>query len=342
MKFRVIVAVTAIALTLTACGSKEEKKAADPQAKERASAKLVERSPLTGLAMKNGLPNNPVFVVKVENTENGAPQYGLNKADMVFEELVEGGLTRLATLFYSNLPSKVGHVRSMRATDIGIAGPVNGQIVASGGAGGTYKRVKSAGIKVHSEDHGAPGFSSDTAKSRPYNRLVNLDKLAKKAKTKPIRGNYLPWLAKPAKATPAPTDGATPAPKPLTATKLDVGFSNSTHTRWALKDGTWQRTNGHAASGKDFKADTLIVMSAKVGDAGYTDPAGNPVPETIFEGSGKAMILHGKNVTKVTWNKKSLKQQITFKGKDGKPVGIDPGHVWVELIPKDGGSAKLG
>ena len=341
MKFRVVVALTAIALTLTACGSKEVKKA-DPKANERDSAKLVERSPLTGLTLKNGLPDNPVFVVKVENTDNGAPQYGLNKADLVFEELVEGGLTRLAALYYSNLPSKVGHVRSMRATDIGIAGPVNGQIVASGGANGTYNRVKSAGIKVFSEDRGAPGFSSDPSKARPYNRLINLQTLAKKAKTTAIRVNYLPWLTMPAKATPTPSDGTTTAPAPKTATKLDVGFSNSTHTRWKLKDGSWQRTNGHAASGQDFKADTLIILFAKVGNAGYLDPAGNTVPETIFKGSGKAMLFHGKNVTDATWTKTSLKQQITLTGKDGKSIGVDPGHVWIELVPKDGGSAKIG
>lgn len=341
MKFRLVVALTAIALTLTACGSKDAKKA-DPKASERDSATLVERSPLTGLTLKNGLPNNPVFVVKVENTDNGAPQYGLNKADLVVEELVEGGLTRLAALYYSNLPSKVGHVRSMRSTDIGIAGPVNGQIVASGGANGTYKKVQSAGIKVFSEDRGTPGFSSDPSKVRPYNRLINLQTLAKKAKTTSIRGNYLPWGTTPTKAAPTPSAGAATSPASKTATKLDVGFSNSTHTRWALKGGTWQRTNGHAASGQDFKADTLLILYAKVGNAGYLDPAGNTVPETIFEGSGKAMVLHGKTVTDATWTKGSLKQQITLTGKDGKPISVNPGRVWIELVPKDGGSVKIG
>lgn len=339
MKFRAIVAVTAIALTLTACGAKEEK--ADPKASERKSAKLVERSPLTGLPLKNGMPSNPVFVVKIENTGNGAPQYGLNRADMVFEELVEGGLTRLAALFYSDIPARVGHVRSMRGTDIGIAAPVNGQIVASGGAGGTYRKVESAGINVFSEDRGAPGFSSDTAKVRPYNRMINLQTLVKKAKNKEIEGNYFPWVTKPAKATPTPSDGATTEPAPKKATKVDVGFSNSTHSRWALKGDKWERVNGYAASGQDFKADTLVILYARVGDAGYTDPAGNPVPETIFEGSGKALILHGDTATDATWSKKTIKQQITLADKDGKPIGIDPGHVWVNLVPQSGGSASL-
>lgn len=339
MKFRVIVALTAATLTLTACGSKPDDKA-EPGATERDSSKLVERSPLTGLEFKNGQPDNPVFVVKVENTEGGQPQYALNEADLVFEELVEGGLTRLAALYYSNLPGKIGHVRSTRATDIGIAAPVNGQIVASGGSGGTYKRIKKAGIKIFAEGQGAPGFSSDPHKVRPYNRLVNLRALARKAKAAQIPRNYLPFRVA-STATATPSAGTAP-PAPRTATRLDVGFSNSTHTRWALKSDKWVRVNGHAASGQDFRADTLLVLSARVGDAGYLDPAGNAVPETIFEGTGKAMILHGKTVTEGTWHKEGLKGEITLKDSTGASVSLDPGHVWVELIPKNGGSAKLG
>ena len=340
MKLRVIVALTAAALTLTACSASKVEKA-DPEASKRAGAKLVERSPLPGLALKNGLPNNPVFVVKIENTQGGVPQYGLDKADLVFEELVEGGLTRLAAFYYSNLPAKVGHVRSMRASDIGISSPVNGQIVASGGASSTYRRMKSAGVTVFSEDYGAPGFSSDPAKFRPYNRLINLKTLARKAKTTEIRGNYLPWNTAATKTAPTPSDGATAVPAPKTATKATVTFSSSTRTRWAFTGGTWQRANTYAAAGQDFKADTLLILFARVGDAGYRDPAGNKVPETIFEGSGRAIVLKGKTVTEATWTKKALNQQITLAGKDGRQIGIDPGHVWIELVPKDGGRASF-
>lgn len=338
MKFRALVVLSAVTLTLTACGSNAATKD-DPGATKRSSAKLVERSPLTGLELKSGQPSNPVFVVKIENTFGGQPQYALNKADLVIEELVEGGLTRLAALYYSKLPSKVGHVRSMRATDIGIAGPVNGQIVASGGAGGTYKRVKRAGIRVWSEDHDAPGFSSDPAKMRPYNRLINLKTVAAKAKKQPITQNYLPFRTKPA-ATPSAEATAGTAAK--TAKSATVRFSNSTTTRWAFKNGTWMRVNSHAAPGQDFRADTLLVLSARVTDAGYRDPAGNPVPETVFEGSGDATILRGDTVVKGKWKKTADDRQITLTDSTGAPVELDPGHVWIELIPRDGGSVSLG
>ena len=342
---RAATVLVAATLALTACSSGSSSDG--PGTSKGSSQKLVELSPVTGEPMPEGRPNHPVFIVKVENTEGGQPQYGLNKADLVIEELVEGGLTRLAAFYYSDLPTKIGHVRSMRASDIGIASPVGGQIVASGGAARTYTRVKNAGITIFSEDYGAPGFSSDPAKVRPYNRLVNLQSIARKAKLSQIYGPYLSWTpdkAKKATATPTPSGSATPTPTPTpkTVTSANVGFSNSTHTRWAFSGSTWHRVNGHAAAGQDFQPDTLIVMFCKIGDAGYLDPAGNPVPETDLEGTGRAMIFAGNKLTEATWSKSTLRSTISFTAKDGSPITIKPGHSFLELVPQSGGSVSTG
>ncbi len=346
MSLRLVAAASAAAVLLTACSSSSDPADPDkPDPSKAAPVKLVERSPLTGRAMKDGRPDNPVFVVKIENTSGGAPQYGLNKADLVIEELVEGGLTRLAAFYYSDLPSKVGHVRSLRTSDIGIAGPVKGQIVASGGANGAYNKVENAGIKVFSEDAGSPGFSSDPLKYRPYNRLINLKTVNKKAKPGKIKGPYLPWTTPESAKKPEPettaSAGTTPSVDSKPAKAATVRFSNSTSTSWAYKDKKWVRTNGHAEPGKDFKADTMIVISCRVGDAGYTDPAGNPVPETVFEGSGEAKVFHGSQVTTVKWHKPSLDEGLTFKNADGSTFTIEPGKVFLELMPKNDGSVAL-
>ncbi|MGA8987059.1 DUF3048 domain-containing protein [Aeromicrobium sp.] len=342
MKLRLLAVGSAVALTLTACSSSDQDKGpGTPEPSMGASTKLVEVSPLTGRALPKGKPTHPVFVVKIENTEGGAPQYGLDKADMVMEELVEGGLTRLAAFYYSALPTKVGHVRSMRATDIGIAAPVGGQIVASGGASGTYRRVKKAGITVFSEDYGAPGFSSDPAKVRPYNRLINLKTVAKKAKRTKIHGPYVEWTPR-SSSSPEPSASAGPTPVPKKVRKATVRFSRSTATGWKLAGGKWQRTNGHAKGGHDLRANTMIVMFCEVGDAGYTDPAGNRVPETKLEGRGRAMIFHGSAVTEATWRKAGRKGSISFRDKAGEPITIDPGKIFFELVPKDDGSVSLG
>lgn len=340
MHLRSWAAVSAAAVLLAACSSSSDSpKKPQPEPSTADPVKLVERSPLTGKPMKKGRPDNPVFVVKIENTSGGAPQYGINQADMVLEELVEGGLTRLAAFYYSKLPDKVGHVRSLRTSDIGIASPVGGQIVASGGANGAYNKVEGAGITVFSEDAGSPGFSSDPLKYRPYNRLINLKTVNAKAKKTKIPGPYLPWTPDDEESPATPATPATTSAQP--AKSATVRFSSSTSTTWAYEGKKWVRTNGHAEPGKDFETDTMIVIAARVGDAGYTDPAGNPVPETIFEGSGKAKVFHRGEVTDVTWHKPSLEEGLTFKNADGSPFTINPGKVFLELIPKGDGQVAV-
>jgi hypothetical protein len=279
--------------------------------------------------------------VKIENTNNGEPQYGLHKADLVVEELVEGGLTRLAAMFYSDLPRKVGHVRSLRTTDIGIAKPVAGQVVASGGAPKAARQLRRAGVKIYGGS--SPGYSRD-AKPAPYNVIVNLKRLGSKQKAKPIPGPYVTWTPekKSDEATPEPdaSGSASAAPEPKKATRATVRFSNGTATNWRFSDGRWTRKNGHAAAGQEFKADTLVVMFCRVGDAGYRDPAGNPVPETMIEGSGRAVVLHDGTATEAKWNKPTFEDTISFETEDGQPLTIDPGKLWFEMVPQGKGSVS--
>ena len=340
MKLRLLAPALAAALLLGAC-TDDGGSPSDPSAKKGDSEKLVEISPLTGQPLPDGRPDNPVMVVKVENTANGAPQYGVDRADMVVEELVEGGLTRLAALYYSKLPSKVGHVRSMRTTDVGIAKPVGGKIVASGGAPKAARQIKNAGIRVFGMD--SPGFSRD-GKAAPYNVVVNLKRLGASAKKNRIPGPYLTWTppegSKSSTPTPDPSDSASAPPEPKKTKKAAVRFSNSTATNWKFTGGHWTRKNGRAAPGQEFAADTVIVMFCRVGDAGYRDPAGNPVPETVIEGSGRAVVLHDGSATEATWDKPSLGGKISFETKDGQPLTIEPGKVWLEMVPKGKGGVN--
>lgn len=327
---RAAVVCTGLSLALVAgCGGSQPPAAPEPSASQATSAAVVETSPLTGQPYADGTPKNPVFVVKIENTAAGAPQTSLDRADLVVEELVEGGVTRLAAFFHTEVPDSIGHVRSERGTDIGIAGPVAGQIVATGGADETVAALKRADITTFTEDEGAPGFSTDPAKKRPYNRLVDLTVIAREAKKTKIPGPYLAF-------TPA---GGPAAPVGRPVSRASVKFSGATTTNWAFADGVWRRTNGHAAEGQDFAASTLIVVFAPVRNAGYRDPAGNPVPETVFEGSGRGVVLAGGNALDVTWTKSGLDSMLTFTDAAGAPVTIAPGRVWIELVPTSGAAS---
>ena len=55
-------------------------------------------APLTGLPMDSSLSSRPAVLVKIDNTSKGRPQEALGQADLVYEEMIEGGFTRLAAV----------------------------------------------------------------------------------------------------------------------------------------------------------------------------------------------------------------------------------------------------
>lgn len=327
--------LTALSLGLAACGGDDggssEDGGDDPKSVASSEAEAA-TWPLTGLPVDGGggaEKKHPVLVLKLDNTEASAPQQGLSHADLVVEELVEGGITRLAALYYSDIPGDVGPVRSMRASDIGIVAPVDGAMVTSGGAAQTVQRVNDAGIRIFNE--GSPGFYREPTRSAPYNLFTDMTTVAKAAEGKAgVPSDYLPWGE----------EGELPEGKPAGTLTADFG---SHATNWTFKNGTYVNQNSFAADGDEFPADSVLVLRVDVGDAGYTDPAGNPVPETIFEGDGKALLFHGGKVVEGTWSKDELGSALVLETKDGE-LTVPAGRTWIELVPVDakGGSVTYG
>lgn len=333
---RITALLTALSLGLAACGgddkSDEEGSGDEPNAVATKDAE-PETWPLTGLPVERGdsaEQDHPVLVLKLDNTEASAPQQGLSHADLVVEELVEGGITRLAAFYYSDIPGDVGPVRSMRASDIGIVSPVDGAMVTSGGAAQTVERIIDAGIRIFNE--GSPGFYRESSRSAPYNLFTDMGKVAATAEDDKVArpDDYLPWGK----------EGDLPEGRPAGTLTADFG---SHSTNWTFQNGSYVNQNSYAGDGDEFPADSVLVLRVDVGDAGYTDPAGNPVPETIFEGEGNAFLFHAGKVVEGTWSKDELGSAIELETKDGK-LSVPAGRVWIELVPVDakGGSVTFG
>jgi len=246
----------------------------------------------------------------------------------VVEELVEGGSTRLAAFYYSQLPGDVGPVRSMRASDIGIVSPVHGAMVTSGAAMVTINRIEDADIPFFSE--GDKGFYRDSSRSAPYNLFTDMSETATLVEQDDAQrpADYLPWGEE------------ADFPQGQPATTLAASFSGGHTTNWRFEDGTYVNENTYAGAGDEFPADTVLVLRVQVGDAGYRDPAGNPVPETQFTGKGQAMIFHGGRLVRGTWTKASLDAPIELSTEAGE-LTVPAGHTWLELIPKDGGEVTF-
>jgi hypothetical protein len=120
-------------------------------------------APLTGLPDPSGLTKHrAALTIKIDNTPEAMPQYGIEDADVVYEEIVEGGITRLAAIFNSQLPTQVGPVRSVRRTDREIVFPIRGIFAFSGG-----RSTRSEASKPHRSSF----LTSPTAVARCFATL---------------------------------------------------------------------------------------------------------------------------------------------------------------------------
>ncbi|MDT9591539.1 DUF3048 domain-containing protein [Nocardioides zeae] len=313
--------------TMAACSSDElPSAAADEDSRTSPTASGPSTSALTGLPADAGVTTGPLLVAKIDNTASATPQLGLDEADLVVEELVEGGATRLAAFFQSAYPEEVGPVRSMRATDIGIvpAGD-DTRIVTSGAAGRTIERITAAGIEYVEE--GASGFFRAEGRRLPYDLFADLEVVADEVDGDGERpADYLPWGEHEAYASGAG------------AASIDVTFSPRHTTSWELDGGGYVIDGGYAEDG--FAADTVITVEVEVVDAGYLDPAGNPVPESLFEGTGAATVFHGGRAVAATWSKDAEDASVGFTTADGAALTVPPGRTWIELVPADTGDVS--
>lgn len=282
--------------------------------------------PMTGLPAADASVDvdGPVLVVKVDNVPAALPQIGLDAADIVVEEPVEGGVTRLAAFFHSEIGGTTGPVRSIRASDIGIVLPAEAVLVASGGAPPVLVEVEQAGIETRL-DGSAAGFSRDPARLSPHNLFVDLDEVSADLDAPGPPGPYFSF-----------DDGADlPAGEPAEAVVLT--FSPAQTTRLEATDGGWKR---ELDTPDGFVADTVIALVIEQGTADYLDPSGAPVPINLTEGAGTGWLAHDGEVVPIEWSKESADDPWTFtKGEES--VSVPSGRTYVALLPTSTGSLQV-
>jgi hypothetical protein len=312
--------------------------------------------PLTGLP---GYPTDratPVVVVKVDDSSASRPQVGIDRADLVVQELVEGGTTRLAVMFDATQPDVVEPVRSVRQTDIGVVLPTAGTLAGSGGEAETIAAISAAGIPMVLEDAGDPQdvFTRDPARRAPYNLQLDVATLAGTLPAARPPGPYLPFGEVPADA------GGDPAG--TIALRWPAGGATFTFDGAA---GTWQRSDLADPSG--FAFTNVVALTLDVAFDVGADVTGTPIPRMLTEGSGSGVVATGDAVYPIRWSKPAPDQPWTFTYEPvapdasaspdpsasiddadtaatgpPEPFLVPPGRTWLALLPSEGGSVEVG
>lgn len=297
--------------------------------------------PLTGAdatGADQGDLDRPALSIKIENSSDSRPQSNLDAADIVFEEQVEYGISRLVAVYHSDTPETVGPIRSMRPMDKNIIGSFEGPLVFSGAQRRFINDAAQSGTKLLAEDVGSYGFFRSSGKPAPHNLHGTLEDFYAQAGDMPAPPQQFEY-AYPAEFSNVVTDG-TPV------TEIDVRMSARSQPSWSWNagDGVWERSESgspHVTSeGERISATNVIVLWADLRETGATSQ-GSSVPETIVvtnEGTGFA--ASGDSYIPITWSKASQSDPYILETEDGDPVTFMPGKTWVQLVPQSGGTGR--
>jgi hypothetical protein len=288
--------------------------------------------PLTGMAApKGGVPQRTALAIKVENTDDAYPLAGLEGADLIYEEVVEGGITRFIAIYHCGGASRVGPVRSARTTDPKILlqmapHPVLGY---SGAALKVETIVNDAGVIGLTEGSDPAAFSRDDARYAPHDLFTGTSLLYRAA------GEQARQEGPPAAVF--TYDEAIPKPSKRIRS-VDVSFSGSNVASWTWSKGRWVRLLDGAPmvleSGDALATDNVVIQQVVVTDSGIIDAAGYPSPEVTMTGSGKAWILRDGKMIVGRWERADEGDITVFRTKRGEEIRLRPGTTFVELVPK--------
>ncbi|MFJ3617106.1 DUF3048 domain-containing protein [Streptomyces iakyrus] len=261
------------------------------------------------------------LAVKIDNAAAARPHTGVDAADVVYAEQVEGGLSRLMAVYATRLPETVGPVRSARESDLELLRQFDRPTLAfSGAQTKLLPLIDKAPLRAETPGNAADAFFRGSGKPAPHNLYLR-------------PGRIVPGTPGQAALTtgfrygPAPEGGTATDSRTVRypAARFTFTWSDS-RDRWLVDmDGT----PATAADGKRMTAATVVVQYVKVRESAFRDFLGSNTPYTETVGSGKATVLRDGRAWDVDWKREKATDGTSFTTGGGAPVNFAQGQVWV-------------
>ena len=266
-------------------------------------------------------PHRPALTVKIDNASAARPQTGINEADVVYEEIVEAGLTRFVAIFQSTSPGTVGPVRSGRTSDPILLEGFDRPLFAYSGANrGTNQAINASPLVDVGYDNAASAYWRSSSRRAPHNLYASTDSLwalhADRTDVPPAPFTF-GWEGQPLPDSAIAAEGVT----------IDFG---RVVVDYAWDGSGWRRsTNGEAhsdAQGVRVAPTNVVVQFTTYGKSA----ADNRSPEARTTGSGTAWVFTAGHLMVAEWNRPDPGRPATITI-DGEPVLLQPGRTWVAL-----------
>jgi len=306
--------------------------------------------PLTGKPAKVGAVDKRPLVVKIDNVPDARPHYGITQADMVFEILVEGYVTRLAAVFQSQDASTIGNIRSARLADRSLTPMVRGALVYSGTSAYEMPLIQgdaSAGKYVDLSADYTGGYYRVNFRPGPYNMFTSAtamrQAIAAKGADDPQAVPGWGFFANPDHA---PTIGGMIGALP--ATELTIPYredssrvqykfdeKSRTYARWQ-NAGSKAVRDVDAANSQPVAAANVVIVQTEIWEvAQIVDAAGSHAHDMRLTGTGAASVFRDGLRQDGTWSRATETDPFVFKNQSGERIVLDPGQTWVHVIPND-------
>jgi hypothetical protein len=330
---RMVCAVIAVLVVASACDGGDPTVAASPSPSPSPTPDST--CPLTGMDPLAGVDLEQVAVaVKIEDSPLARPQSGLEDADLVFEEIVEGGITRFMAIYHCTDAKQVGPVRSARFDDPKLAYPFTRVLAFSGGNTIVEKELSARNLFTLDEDSAGDGlYRVPPGVLEVHNLFGDTGELRALA---------------PAKLNPPNPDvfefGELAGGHP-TARRVTMNFSAANTIEYKWKNKSWWRYEAGepflTGAGDQIAVPNVLIQEVEVNHSPtIVDVVGNPSPDIRLTGSGRALLFRDGRVVKGKWTIKKELAPPKFKTKDGEPMVFAPGPIWIELVPSKKGVVK--
>ncbi|WP_437049143.1 DUF3048 domain-containing protein [Streptomyces sp. enrichment culture] len=262
-----------------------------------------------------------VLAVKIDNAPAARPQTGLEAADVVYAEPVEGGLSRLMAVYATQLPKAVGPVRSARESDLELLRQFDRPTLAFSGAQSKLLPLIDRAPLLAKPPGEAPGaYLRSPERSAPHDLYLR-------------PGGLMPSAPGANALTTGFRYGAAPAGGTAEASHT-VRYPAARFTfTWSARRAGWLVAMDGApavtAGGGRLAPGTVVVQYVRQRDSAYRDFLGNTTPYVETVGAGRARVLRDGRAHEVRWKRGSAGEGTRFTTADGTPVNFARGQVWV-------------
>lgn len=317
-------------------------------------------NPLTGVLYteeeSNVWKNIRPIGAMVNNYTEARPQSGLDKADVVYEMVAEGGITRYVAFFLTNSPTKVGPIRSIREYFLVLVKEMGDAMIMHIGwspqalqaiEAWPVRSLNRLGLNCENVlDDPTSGYDCWRNKTRvdadvpwEHTAYANIVELRKRGETAGWQGTtdaFRSWLFK---------DSTTKYITSPTASQISIDFwykgDYSANFKYDPPTNSYLRFVGYDANDQPIPhrdnetGEQLQVKNVIVQFATETSIVGDEKNrlEYELEGSGEAYIFEDGRVISATWSKSSREGRTIYYDKDGNEVEYNRGKFWICIVP---------